>query len=53
MSTRSSRAPRSGGNRTGHEGTVSCSATETFSTEEGLTLTGFFDFTATQQDKGN
>jgi hypothetical protein len=21
--------------------------------EEGLTLTGFFDFTATQQDKGN
>jgi hypothetical protein len=41
------------GNRTGHEGTVSCSATETFSTEEGLTLTGFFDFTATQQDKGN
>ena len=41
------------GNRTGHEGTVSCSATETFSTEDGQTLTGFFDFTATQQDKRN
>jgi hypothetical protein len=41
------------GNRTGHQGTVSCSATEMFSTEDGQTLTGFFDFTATQQDKGN
>ena len=41
------------GNRTGHEGTVSCSATETFSTEDGQTLTGFFDSTATQQDKRN
>ena len=41
------------GNRTGHEDTVSCSAKETFATEDGQTLTGFFDFTATQQDKGN
>jgi hypothetical protein len=41
------------GNRTGHEATVSCSASETFSTGDGQTLTGFFDFTATQQDKGN
>jgi hypothetical protein len=41
------------GNRTGHEGTVSCSATETFAIEDGQTLTGFFDFTATQQHKGN
>jgi len=32
---------------------VSCSATETFATEDGQTLTGFFDFTATQQNKGN
>jgi hypothetical protein len=41
------------GNRTGHEATVSCSATETLSTDDGQTLTGFFDFTATRQDKGN
>jgi hypothetical protein len=41
------------GNRTGHEATVSCSAAEMFATEDGQTLTGFFDFTATQQDKGN
>jgi hypothetical protein len=40
------------GNRTGHEGTVSCSATETFDTGDAI-LTGFFDFTATEQDKGN
>ena len=41
------------GNRNGHEGTVSCSATETFTIEDGQTLTGFFDFTATQQNKAN
>ena len=41
------------GNRTGHEATVSCSATKTFSTEDGQTLTGFFDFTATQRGQGN
>jgi hypothetical protein len=40
------------GNRTGHEGSVSCSATETF-TADGQVLTGFFDLTVTQQDKGN
>jgi hypothetical protein len=40
------------GNRTGHEATVSCSTTETFTTVD-QTLTGFFDLTATQQDKGN
>jgi hypothetical protein len=40
------------GNRTGHEGTVRCSATETF-IEEGQIFTGFFDLTATRQDKGN
>lgn len=41
------------GNRTGHEQTVSCSSTETFATEDGQVLTGFFDVTVTQQDKGN
>jgi hypothetical protein len=40
------------GNRTGHEGSVSCSASETF-TADGQVLTGFFDLTVTQQDKGN
>jgi hypothetical protein len=40
------------GNRTGHQGSVSCSATETF-TADGQVLTGFFDLTVTQQDKGN
>jgi hypothetical protein len=40
------------GNRTGHEGTVSCTDSETF-TEDGQTFTGFFDFTATRQEKGN
>ena len=40
------------GNRTGHEGSVSCSASETF-TANGQVLTGFFDLTVTQQDKGN
>jgi len=40
------------GNRTGHEATVSCSATETFAAD-GQILTGFFDVTVTQQDKGN
>jgi hypothetical protein len=43
---------RAWGNRTGHEATVSCSTTETFTTVD-QTLTGFFDLTATQQDKGN
>jgi hypothetical protein len=41
------------GNRTGHEETVSCSGAETFTTEDGQVLTGFFDVTLTQQDKGN
>jgi hypothetical protein len=40
------------GKRTGHEGTVSCSATETF-TADTQVFTGFFDLTVTQQDKGN
>jgi hypothetical protein len=40
------------GNRTGHEGTVVCSASETFIGETQV-FTGFFDLTVTQQDKGN
>jgi hypothetical protein len=40
------------GNRTGHEGLVACTFSEAF-TEEGQTFTGFFDITATRQDKGN
>jgi hypothetical protein len=41
------------GNRTGHGETLVCSSTETFTTEDGQLLTGFFDVTVTQQDKGN
>jgi hypothetical protein len=40
------------GNRTGHEGSVSCSGSETFTTD-GQVFTGFFELTVTQQDKGN
>ena len=40
------------GDRTGHEATVSCSTTEIFTTVDQI-LTGFFDLTATAQDKGN
>ncbi len=40
------------GNRTGHEETIQCVATETFG-EGTQVFTGFFDLTATQQEKGN
>jgi len=39
-------------NRAGHDETVMCSTSETFAGETEV-LTGFFDLTVTQQDKGN
>jgi hypothetical protein len=40
------------GSHTGHEATLTCSATETF-TEEGQSLTGFFDLIVIRQDKSH